>query len=324
LQGGVVAQQLPLGGEVADAGVDAAALLGGEPGIGGLLAECGDDGVGLAGQELEGVGGDPGFGGRVGVVVEAPGGLPEIFEDMNKVDQDVDRHAAAGGFGADELQLVAGAVDQHDPGAPVGGVTLLCLVEHLADHVLAGSGDRADKPFCGGDRPLAGLPSGTVTITTFGVEGDDRADDIVGPAGCRVGVVDDPQGRHPLTALLFAAGQPGPVAVDTLLGCGFSGLGPQRLGTHHHALAVHAEHQHGVVGGWLGHHGLGERVDVGRGGHGQLLDPPLAHHLPAAATDRLGGLPRTSHAPPPGRPAAAAHGCDAPWAAQAPHRPGRR
>jgi hypothetical protein len=38
-QGGVVAQRLPLGGEVADAGIDAAALVGGEAGVGGLRAE---------------------------------------------------------------------------------------------------------------------------------------------------------------------------------------------------------------------------------------------------------------------------------------------
>jgi transposase len=42
----------------------------------------------------------------------------------------------------------------------------------------------------------------------------------VGPAGCGVGVVDDPQGRHPLAALLPAAGQAGPVAVGTLGGGG--------------------------------------------------------------------------------------------------------
>jgi len=124
----------------------------------------------------------------------------------------VDGHLAAGGFGADQVELVAGAVDQHDPGAAVGGVTLVGLVEHLADHLLAGGGDRAGQPLGGGGRALAAPPTTTSTTSTTsttgsGVEGDGRGHDIVGPAGCGVGVVDGAQGRHPLAALLFAAGQ---------------------------------------------------------------------------------------------------------------------
>jgi hypothetical protein len=71
LKRGVVAQELPLGGQVGDAGIHAAPLGGGKAGVGGLLAERGDDGVDLAGEELEGVGGDPGLGGGIGVLVEA-------------------------------------------------------------------------------------------------------------------------------------------------------------------------------------------------------------------------------------------------------------
>src|SRR6266542_2358537 len=74
---------------------------------------------------------------------------------------------------------------------------------------------------------------------------------IVGPAGCGVGVVDGAQGRHPLAALFFAAGQAGPVAVGTLDGGGLAGGLAQRVGAHHDALAVDTEHQQGVVGGWL-------------------------------------------------------------------------
>src|SRR6266542_2533643 len=173
-QGGVVAEVLPLGLEVADAGIDATALLGCQPGIGGLGLERGDDGVCLAGQDAHGVGGDPGFGGRVAVVVEAPGGFPEVFQDVDEVDQDVDRHPAAGGFGLDQLELVAGAVDQHDPGATVGRVTLGGLVEDLGDHLLAGGGDRAGQPLGAGDRPLAWPPTTSATTSTIGggVQGD--------------------------------------------------------------------------------------------------------------------------------------------------------
>jgi hypothetical protein len=42
----------------------------------------------------------------------------------------VDPHATARGFGLDLFELVAGAVDQDDPGASVGGVTLGGLVKH--------------------------------------------------------------------------------------------------------------------------------------------------------------------------------------------------
>jgi hypothetical protein len=213
---GVVAEELPLGGQVADAGIDTASLLGRQPGVGGLLVERGDDGVDLAGQDAHGVGGDPWLGGRVSVLVEAPGRLPQILKDVDEVDQDVDRHAAAPGFGADLIELVAGAVNQHDPGAAVGRVTLFGLVEHLGDDLLAGGGDRAGQPLGGGDRALAARP--TTTTIGGGGDGDGRREDIVGPAGCGGGVVDGAQGRHPLAALLLPAGQPGPVAVGTLSG----------------------------------------------------------------------------------------------------------
>src|SRR6266511_3968957 len=40
------------------------------------------------------------------------------------VDEDVDPHAAAGRFSAGQVQLMAGTVDQHHPGATVGRVAL--------------------------------------------------------------------------------------------------------------------------------------------------------------------------------------------------------
>jgi hypothetical protein len=65
---------------------------------------------------------------------------------VDEVDQDVDGHAAAGRLGADQVQLVAGAVDQHHPGAAVGGVTLGGLVEDRLNDLLAWLGDRAGQP----------------------------------------------------------------------------------------------------------------------------------------------------------------------------------
>jgi hypothetical protein len=52
-----------------------------------------------------------------------------------------DRHAAALSFITDQVELVAGAVDQHHPGAAVGRVTLGGLVEHRPNDLLAWLGD---------------------------------------------------------------------------------------------------------------------------------------------------------------------------------------
>lgn len=54
-----------------------------------------------------------GFGGAG--FVEGVGGGPDVLGDVHEVQQDVDRDAAAGGLGTDQVELVAGAVDQHDP-----------------------------------------------------------------------------------------------------------------------------------------------------------------------------------------------------------------
>ncbi len=48
------------------------------------------------------------------------------------------------------VQLVAGAIDQHHPGATVGRVTLGGLVEDRPNDLLAWSGDRAGQPLGSG------------------------------------------------------------------------------------------------------------------------------------------------------------------------------
>src|SRR6266498_178024 len=171
--------------------------------------------------------------------------------------------------------------------------------------------------------PVSHFAWAALVAAALGGGGGD-ADDIVAAAGGRGGVVGHPQGGHPFACGFLAAGQPGAIRPRPF-GLGrLQGRLPQRLGAHHHALAVHRQHQHGGVGARLGHHATGERVDVGRGGHGQQFDPPLAHHLPTAAGYRLGGLVERATHRHPGQPAAAARGCGAAWADAGPHRPGRR
>jgi hypothetical protein len=53
--------------------------------------------------------------GGVAGVVQALRRLQYVFEHVDQVDHDVDPRSAAGGPGADEVQLVLGPVDQDDP-----------------------------------------------------------------------------------------------------------------------------------------------------------------------------------------------------------------
>ncbi|MFJ7148936.1 hypothetical protein ACIQVT_12140 [Streptomyces sp. NPDC100445] len=47
--------------------------------------------------------------------MEGVGGGPDVIGDVHEVQQHVDRDAASGGLGADQVELVASAVDQDDP-----------------------------------------------------------------------------------------------------------------------------------------------------------------------------------------------------------------
>lgn len=112
----VVVKEFGMAGQVADARVDLGPV-GGERGD--LSLEGGDDLLGVAGQEGQGAGGDPVLGSGIGWRMQAPCAGPELLDDMDEVDHDVDGDVPAGGFGADQVELVAGAVDQHHPGASV-------------------------------------------------------------------------------------------------------------------------------------------------------------------------------------------------------------
>ncbi len=50
-----------------------------------------------------------------GLVVEAPDRLPEVFQDVDQVADDVDVDAADQGLGLDLRDLRLGAVDEHHP-----------------------------------------------------------------------------------------------------------------------------------------------------------------------------------------------------------------
>jgi hypothetical protein len=155
-EGLAVAQEVVLVAQVADACVGPGAptsFQSGRVGFGGDLLR----GPGaVAGQHGEGPGRDPVLGGGVPGRVEAPCGAPQIFKNVNYVDDDVDRGAPAGGLGADEVQLVLGAVDQVDPGAQVQRVAGLCLVERGGDDLGGVLADGSGQPLGQGLRPGTG------------------------------------------------------------------------------------------------------------------------------------------------------------------------
>lgn len=79
--------------QVADAGVDAAAAVGRESGIGGLGLECGDDGdgVNVAVEDAQGVGGDPGFGDGSASWWKHHAASQMYSRTWDEVDQEVDQ-----------------------------------------------------------------------------------------------------------------------------------------------------------------------------------------------------------------------------------------
>src|SRR6266540_4234491 len=279
-----VVEELLLGRQVADAGVDTATLAAGQSSVDGLLVDRGDGLGDPPGQDADRVGRDPRLGVRVTVGVVAPGGLPQVLQDVDEVDEDVDGHAAAGRFGADQVQLVAGAVDEHHPGAAVGRVAVGGLVEHRRDDLLAAGGDRAGQPLRSGVRAD---PAGA-----FAAAGPRRW-----PAGCDRGPALSPRppAGSPRAAPRGASPRPcrPPTAPARWRRCT---AGAPRRG----------------------------RTRRCRPRRRRSAARPAACRLPARNGDRSPRWPRrTSRAPPPGRPDAAARGCAAAAAAAGPHRPGR-
>ncbi|WP_158706472.1 hypothetical protein [Streptomyces capuensis] len=98
---------------------------------------------------------------------------------MDDVDDDAHVDVVEAGFGLDKVELVAGAVDQDDPGATVVGVAGLGVVEDLRHDVLCVVLDRTAQPFAAGD--------GTGPANVPVCEAAGRDDHIVRSAGCGLG-----------------------------------------------------------------------------------------------------------------------------------------
>ena len=101
--------------QVAGGLVGAGALGRGVAVGGGAAADPGRDLGCFPVQDLAGLVSDPFLGGGLAFVEERPGGLPQVFQHVNEVDDDGDRDAAASGLGGDGFDLGVVAVDQDRP-----------------------------------------------------------------------------------------------------------------------------------------------------------------------------------------------------------------
>ncbi|WP_190195246.1 hypothetical protein [Streptomyces minutiscleroticus] len=171
---------------------------------------------------------------------------------------------------------MAGAVDEHDPGAQVAGIAGLGLVEGGGDGVLGRMDDRSGQPLRRRGRRAGGR--GWAAAGGWG-------DDVVRPAGRRVGVEDAGQGGHPLAVRLLAGGEPGAQRPPGGPMC-LQGGGPQRFGAHHDVLALDLQDQQSADGRRQRHPLPVVGVDVPGGFGDEAFGLALAQHLPAAAVDR--------------------------------------
>lgn len=220
----------------------------------------------------------PGLGLAAAGRVEGMRGRPHVLGDVDEVEQDMNLGASAGGFVVDEVELVAGAVDEHDPVPQMLRVSGGGLGEGVGHDLLRGMDHRGGappvlrfraRPWC----PALAAAAGWV-------------DYVVRPARGGRGVEDAGHRRHPLAVGLLAGGEPPAPPGCRALGRGLAGGLAQGLGTHHHPLAVDLDdqgHLAGAGGGDL-RRVVGGDVDGG-GGH-QLFEAAFAQYFPAALFDR--------------------------------------
>src|SRR5262249_8185381 len=141
-------------------------------------------------QDVGPLGGDPVFHGRVAGGVEAAGGLPQVFDDVDEVDQDDRGDTAGGGLVLDQAELVVVPVGQGDPGPGMAGVAAVGLGEDLAE---------GDVP---AGRDVAGVPA-VLRPRRLRAAARAAAHDLLGgPRLLRDDVEDAPGLGHPLVAFL--------------------------------------------------------------------------------------------------------------------------
>src|SRR5271165_868761 len=289
LQRGGVAEVVLLVLQVAGAFVGAGALGAGVSVGGGAAADPGRDLGRVPVQDLACLGGDPFLGGGFSLVKEGPGGLPQVFQHVDEVDDDRDRDAAPGCLGGDGLDLGVVAVDQDGPFALVLRVAAFGLLEGGGDDGGDVIGDRGGQPLAPRLRfprlsPALRLRCLRLLLPPL-LRG--RADDILRRARDRGGVVDAGQLGHPLAAVLLPGRQPGR-ELALRRGGGLRGRRAQRTGQHHDALPVEGQDQRPAVRRRDDHAGQIERLHMRGAAAGQLLCLPFSYYYAGRAGDRGG------------------------------------
>src|ERR1019366_623380 len=114
-----VVEVVPLGEQVVGAAIGV--LPGGwiETEAGGLAPDRGGDCRGVPLEHTERLGGDPVLGCGAALGEERTRRRPQVHQDMNDVDDDVDLHLSSFRLSVDAVDLVRRAVDEDDPGAPM-------------------------------------------------------------------------------------------------------------------------------------------------------------------------------------------------------------
>lgn len=97
--------------------------------------------------------GDPRFGLGCAGLVEAVRRTPAVLRHVHEVEKGVQVDAAVGGLLFQEVELVAGSVDERSPGPAVVRVAGLALVEGVGDHMLGWVDEGGGQPLVGDLRP---------------------------------------------------------------------------------------------------------------------------------------------------------------------------
>jgi hypothetical protein len=210
----VVAQELVLGAQVADAHIGAPPLCGTQLGPISFVLDRVGSFEGVAVQDGQRMSGDPVLGGSVARLVEAQARRPQVLEDVDYVDDDVHVDLVDAGFGLDQGELVLGAVDQDHPASAVLRIAGLGVIEDAPDGVLCVVFDRTAQPLAAGDRSG---PRNVVAAASAR-----RGDHVVRPAPGRFAVVDRAERGHPLSGGLLPGGEAGAEGVLPL-DCGLPG-----------------------------------------------------------------------------------------------------
>ena len=175
--------------------------------------------------------------------MKAVRGRPQVFDEVDQIDDDRDRHADALGRSLNCGDLVAVPVQQHHPAALALGVAGECLAKPFVDDLREGAGNAAEDSLVHGARPR-----GPGLLRRRRAQALELPDDVVGSSEERRYRVDRPHLRHALAVRLlpgldlWGERRVGRFALGLL-----SRRRAERLRAHHDTCGVEREDQQGAI-----------------------------------------------------------------------------